>query len=69
MDDALKITRKNVADELDGLPPQPRCIAPTCAEALHEAARDLKRKRGVLADEGKSPGNACKHNHNHCDSC
>lgn len=45
VDDALKITRKDVADELDGLPPQKMHCSNLAADALSEAIKDYKRKK------------------------
>ena len=44
IDEALKITRDNVADELDGLPPQKMHCSNLAADALHEAIKDYKKK-------------------------
>lgn len=54
IDDALKITRKDVADELDGLPPQKMHCSNLAADALSEAIKDYKRKnREVEYDKNK----------------
>lgn len=45
IDDALKITRKDVADELDGLPPQKMHCSNLAADALSEAIKDYKSKK------------------------
>jgi len=45
IDEALKITRKNVADELDGLPPQKMHCSNLAADALHAAIKDYKKKK------------------------
>lgn len=45
IDDALKITRKDVADELDGLPPQKMQCSNLAADALSEAIKDYKSKK------------------------
>jgi nitrogen fixation NifU-like protein len=47
VDDAMKITRNDVANELEGLPPQKMHCSNLAADALHEAIKDYKRKRGV----------------------
>jgi nitrogen fixation NifU-like protein len=44
VDEALKITRKDVADELDGLPPQKMHCSNLAADALQEAIKDYKKK-------------------------
>ena len=43
---ALEITRKDVADELDGLPPQKMHCSNLAADALHAAIEDYKKKKG-----------------------
>ncbi len=45
VDDAIKITRSDVADELDGLPPQKMHCSNLAADALHEAIKDYKNKK------------------------
>ena len=45
IDEALKITRKDVADELDGLPPQKMHCSNLAADALHAAIKDYKEKK------------------------
>ncbi len=47
LDKAMKITRNDVADELDGLPPQKMHCSNLAADALHEAIKDYKRKKEV----------------------
>ncbi len=44
IDEALKITRGNVADELDGLPPRKMHCSNLAADALHEAIKDYKKR-------------------------
>ncbi len=44
--EALEITRKDVADELDGLPPHKMHCSNLAADALHEAIKDHKKKEG-----------------------
>ncbi len=44
IDEALKITRNNVADELDGLPSQKMHCSNLAADALHAAIEDYKKK-------------------------
>ncbi len=43
--DALKITRDDVADELDGLPPRKMHCSNLAADALHEAIKDYKKRK------------------------
>lgn len=45
VDEAIKITRANVADELDGLPPQKMHCSNLAADALHEAIKNYKSKK------------------------
>jgi nitrogen fixation NifU-like protein len=46
VDEAMKITRKDVADELEGLPPQKMHCSNLAADALHEAIKDYQSKKG-----------------------
>ncbi len=46
IDEAIKLTRNDVADELDGLPPQKMHCSNLAADALHEAIKDYKEKKG-----------------------
>ncbi len=45
VDEAMKITRNNVATELDGLPPQKMHCSNLAADALHEAVKDYESKK------------------------
>jgi nitrogen fixation NifU-like protein len=45
IDEAMKITRNNVADKLDGLPPQKMHCSNLAADALHAAIEDYKKKK------------------------
>jgi nitrogen fixation NifU-like protein len=45
VDEALKITRNDVANELDGLPPQKMHCSNLAADALHAAIDDYKKKK------------------------
>lgn len=45
VDEAFKITRKDVANELDGLPPQKMHCSNLAADALQEAIKDYKNKK------------------------
>jgi len=45
IDEALKITRNDVANELDGLPPQKMHCSNLAADALHVAIVDYKKKK------------------------
>ncbi|MEI6105358.1 MAG: Fe-S cluster assembly scaffold protein NifU [Methanothrix sp.] len=44
LDEALKITRKDVADTLGGLPPQKMHCSNLAADALHLAIEDYRKK-------------------------
>lgn len=46
LEEALEITRNDVANELDGLPPVKMHCSNLAADALHEAIEDYKRKLG-----------------------
>jgi nitrogen fixation NifU-like protein len=45
LDEALKITRQTVADELDGLPKQKMHCSNLAADALHKAIEDYRKKQ------------------------
>ena len=45
IDEALKLTRNDVANELDGLPPQKMHCSNLAADALHAAIEDYKKKK------------------------
>jgi len=45
IDEAMKITRSDVADELEGLPPHKMHCSNLAADALHEAIKDYKNKK------------------------
>ncbi len=47
IEDALKITRQDVADALGGLPPIKMHCSNLAADALHEAIHDYKEKHGI----------------------
>ncbi len=49
IDEALKITRQDVADSLDGLPPVKMHCSNLAADGLHEAIKDYQTKK-----EGKT---------------
>ena len=46
LDEAMKITREQVAEELDGLPPVKMHCSNLAADALHEAIKDYKKTTG-----------------------
>ena len=45
IDEALKITRQDVADSLDGLPPVKMHCSNLAADGLHEAIKDYHTKK------------------------
>ena len=45
VDDAMNLTRNNVAEELDGLPPHKMHCSNLAADALHEAIKEYKSKK------------------------
>jgi nitrogen fixation NifU-like protein len=45
LDDALKITRRDVAESLGGLPPVKMHCSNLAADALHEAIKDYRKKQ------------------------
>ena len=47
LDEAMEITRQDVADELGGLPPVKMHCSNLAADALHEAIKDYKKKKGI----------------------
>lgn len=47
LDEALKITRKDVSDMLDGLPPIKMHCSNLAADALHEAVKDYRKRQGT----------------------
>jgi len=47
LEEALKITRGDVADRLGGLPPVKMHCSNLAADALHAAIEDYKKKKGV----------------------
>lgn len=48
LDEALEITRKDVADELEGLPPVKMHCSNLAADALHAAIEDYRKKKGAV---------------------
>jgi len=45
IDKAMRVTRNDVADELDGLPPQKMHCSNLAADALHEAIKDYRKRQ------------------------
>jgi FeS cluster assembly scaffold protein NifU len=48
LDEALKVTRQDVADELEGLPPIKMHCSNLAADALHEAIKNYKIQKGEI---------------------
>ncbi len=65
LDEAMEISRADVADSLDGLPPKKMHCSNLAADALQEAVRDYWRKQGKEVD-GDTPVMSCG---NDCESC
>lgn len=54
LDEAMELTRQDVADELDGLPPIKMHCSNLAADALHEAIKSYRRGRGEeVSDESE----------------
>ena len=51
LDEAMKITRQDVADALDGLPPVKMHCSNLAADALHEAIKNYKENKEKEKDE------------------
>ena len=49
LDEARKISRQNVAESLDGLPPQKLHCSNLAADALREAIKDYESKKAAKA--------------------
>jgi nitrogen fixation NifU-like protein len=58
LDDAMRLTRGDVADELDGLPPIKMHCSNLAADALHEAITNFRIGRGDIVEEEKKPAEA-----------
>jgi nitrogen fixation protein NifU and related proteins len=56
LDEALKITRDDVAEELEGLPPVKMHCSNLAADALRAAIEDYKKKQAGESSEDKSSG-------------
>ena len=63
LDEAMKITREAVADELGGLPPQKMHCSNLGADALHAAIKDYWIKIGKIKPEETKPENE------ECEAC
>ena len=75
IDEAMKITRKDVADELDGLPPKKMHCSNLAADALHAAIKNYKNKRDGIVEEDQpevsageeTEGHSCSTDCNNCE--
>jgi FeS cluster assembly scaffold protein NifU len=56
LDEAMKVTRANVADALDGLPPIKMHCSNLAADALHEAIKAWREGRRGEVPEAPAPG-------------
>ncbi|MFA5772142.1 MAG: Fe-S cluster assembly scaffold protein NifU [Thermoplasmata archaeon] len=67
MDAALKITRNDVANELEGLPAIKMHCSNLAADALHAAIKDYKNKKGEkIGDNNERNSESCEHECHHC---
>jgi len=55
LEEAMKITRKDVADELEGLPPQKMHCSNLGADALHAAIKNYWAKIGKIKPKEADP--------------
>jgi FeS cluster assembly scaffold protein NifU len=55
LDEALKVTRQDVADELEGLPPIKMHCSNLAADALHDAIKNYRNKNKPTPAEDKLP--------------
>jgi nitrogen fixation NifU-like protein len=53
VDEAMKLTRNDVATELEGLPPVKMHCSNLAADALHAAIKDYRAKKGQAEGEKK----------------
>jgi nitrogen fixation NifU-like protein len=58
LDEAMTLTRQDVADELDGLPPIKMHCSNLAADALHEAITNFRKGRGEIVEEEDKPTSA-----------
>jgi FeS cluster assembly scaffold protein NifU len=56
LDDAMKLTRQDVAEELDGLPPIKMHCSNLAADALHEAIVNFRKGKGEIVDADEKAG-------------
>ena len=62
LEEAMEITNKAVAQELDGLPKNKLHCSNLGADALHKAIRDFRRKRGEPVEDEPEED---EHDHDH----
>ncbi|MHA1768941.1 MAG: Fe-S cluster assembly scaffold protein NifU [Candidatus Thorarchaeota archaeon] len=53
LEDAMKLTRTDVAEELDGLPPIKMHCSNLAADALHEAIKNYRKGMGEIVEDEK----------------
>lgn len=63
LEEALKISRKQVAEELGGLPPNKMHCSNLAAQGLHKAINDYLVRTGALAEIPEEPEDAHEHAH------
>ncbi|MDP6626879.1 MAG: Fe-S cluster assembly scaffold protein NifU [Methanopyri archaeon] len=63
IEEAMKITRQDVADELDGLPPKKMHCSNLAADALHAAIKDFRARNGEHTVHA-----SCDHDCDRCDT-
>ncbi len=62
IEEALRITRGDVADALEGLPPIKMHCSNLAADALHAAIQDYFKRKGIGTEEPRKQG-AAEHEH------
>lgn len=65
IEEAMKITNKAVADELEGLPPNKMHCSNLGADALHNAIKDYLNKKEGKKDGGEKVEENCEVHHSH----
>jgi len=56
LEEAMKISRRQVAEELGGLPPQKMHCSNLAAKGLHEAIKDYLARNGAAAPSAQTRG-------------
>ena len=68
LEEAMKITNKAVADELEGLPPNKLHCSNLGADALHLAIKNYYDKKEGKKDGGEKVDESCEVHHSHEDT-